>query len=199
MTASAAPTSAPDPAAAPCQPRPSHMDSVYGPFPEVSALVFMFFFFFVLFLAYFILFIFFLVLFILGVSDRRKLVAASCSVRFGSPVAWLVGWLVLVGGSRSARSSLLNTLLHLSQPYFMLCHFRCIFFALALRSLHPLLNFSSPSCFSLSGAGKATAASCMCICSAGCSAALQVEAIEMSPCMRSSLPDLLWQLGLVVK
>lgn len=58
MTASAAPTSAPDPAAAPCQPRPSHMDSVYGPFPEVSALVFMFFFFFVLFLAYFILFFF---------------------------------------------------------------------------------------------------------------------------------------------
>lgn len=58
MTASAAPTSAPDPAAAPCQPRPSHMDSVYGPFPEVSALVF-YVFFFVLFLAYFILFIFF--------------------------------------------------------------------------------------------------------------------------------------------
>lgn len=34
---------------------------------------------------------------------------------------------------RLARSSLLNTLLHLSQPYFMLCHFRCIFFALFCR------------------------------------------------------------------
>lgn len=33
-------------------------------------------------------------------------------------------------GSGLARSSLLNTLLHLSQPYFMLCHFRCIFFTL---------------------------------------------------------------------
>lgn len=91
MTASAAPTSAPDPAAAPCQPRPSHMDSVYGPFPEVSALVFFF-----LFFSSLILF-FFLVLFILGVSDRRKLVAASCSARFGSPVAWLVGWWLSVG------------------------------------------------------------------------------------------------------
>lgn len=97
MTASAAPTSAPDPAAAPCQPRPSHMDSVYGPFPEVSALVFYVFFFCSFPRLFYSFYFFFLVLFILGVSDRRKLVAASCSVRFGSPVGWLVGWWLSVG------------------------------------------------------------------------------------------------------
>lgn len=46
---------------------------------------------------------------------------------------------------RLARSSLLNTLLHLSQPYFMLCHFRCIFFALFCRLPSP---FAFPSIFS---------------------------------------------------
>lgn len=44
---------------------------------------------------------------------------------------------------RLARSSLLNTLLHLSQPYFMLCHFRCIFFALFCR-LHRRLPSAFP-------------------------------------------------------
>lgn len=158
-------------------------------------------FFFFLFFSSLILFFFFLVLFILGVSDRRKLVAASCSARFGSPVAWLVGWLVLVGGSRSARSSLLNTLLHLSQPYFMLCHFRCIFFALApVFAPTPQLFLAKLLFIVRSGKSYRSFVHVhMLRWLLGCSAALQVEAIEMSPCMRSSLPDLLWQLGLVVK
>lgn len=49
---------------------------------------------------------------------------------------------------RLARSSLLNTLLHLSQPYFMLCHFRCIFFALFCR-LHRRLPTAFPFVWSL--------------------------------------------------
>lgn len=49
---------------------------------------------------------------------------------------------------RLARSSLLNTLLHLSQPYFMLCHFRCIFFALFCR-LHRRLPTAFPFVCSL--------------------------------------------------
>lgn len=59
-----------------------------------------------------------------GVTDRLGLARSGLLC---SGLVW--SW----ARCRLARSSLLNTLLHLSQPYFMLCHFRCIFFALFCR------------------------------------------------------------------